>query len=361
MSKDITAYIRELLFRHDCVIIPGFGAFIGNYFPSHIDRNEGLFYPPVRRITFNRHLTGNDGLLIGHVSSHLKISYGESRDIISAWTEELRSKIMAGTIISLDHLGTFSLNREGKVIFEPDSTANYLLSSYGLTSYQRPPVSDFDVRKKMLEHHHEPAVTQPSMKRLLTRAAVIVPVLIALALVPFKDNLFKGKMEESTLNPLANAELEFNREQIAADTTYVEPETTAAKTLDTAAAVTEKPVPEQPVTAVPVPEPPVTAVPVHESPVAAAPVTEQFKPVQQAVVVHEYRYLLIIGSFKTEDNALTMIEKLRKIGYDPEMTGGPDGFLRVSAVSYGTVEEAKEAHSRIIKSFPGAWIHKTRQ
>ncbi|HWR74568.1 MAG TPA: SPOR domain-containing protein [Bacteroidales bacterium] len=342
MAKDISVYIRELLFKHDCVIIPGFGAFIGNYFPSHIDRNEGLFYPPVRRITFNRHLTGNDGLLIGHVSSHLKISYSESRDMIGAWAEELRGKIMAGTILNLDHLGTFSLNREGTVIFEPDNTVNYLLSSYGLTSYQRRPVSDFDVRKKMLEHHHEPAVSQPSMKRLLTRAAVIVPVMIALALVPFNDNLFRGRMEESTLNPLANAELEFNREQIVADTAYIEPETTVRKTADTAATVAEKPVPEPPVAAV-VPDP------------------EPVKPVQQAVVVHEYRYLLIIGSFKTEDNALTMIEKLRKIGYDPEMTGGPDGFLRVSAVSFDSVEEAKAAHSRIIKNFPGAWIHKSRQ
>jgi len=342
MAKDITVYIRELLFRHDCVIIPGFGAFIGNYFPSHIDRNEGLFYPPARRITFNRHLTGNDGLLIGHVSSHLNIPYGESRDMITTWAEELRNKIMAGTSLNLDHLGTFSLNREGKIIFDPDNTVNYLLSSYGLTSYQRQPVSDFDVRKKMLEHHHEPAVSQPSVRRLLTRAAVIVPVLIALALVPFNDNLFRGKMEESTLNPLANAELEFNREQIAADTAYVEPETTVIETADTGAVVIEKPVPEPPVASV-VPDP------------------EPIKPVQQAVVVHEYRYLLIIGSFKTEDNALSMIEKLRKIGYDPEMTGGPDGFLRISAESFDTVEEAKAAHSRIIRNFPGAWIHKSRQ
>ena len=345
MARDISVYIRELLFRHDCVIIPGFGAFIGNYFPSHIDRNEGLFYPPARRITFNRHLTGNDGLLIGHVSSHLNIPYGESRDMISAWAEELRDKIMTGTSLNLDHLGMFSLNREGTMIFEPDSTVNYLLSSYGLTSYQRQPVSDFDVRKKMLEHHHEPAVSQPSLRRLLTRAAVIVPVLVALALVPFNDHLFKGKMEESTLNPLANAELEFNREQIAADTAYIMSETV----------VTETAVPETIVT-----ETVVAEVPVIEPPVVVAPAPEAFKPVQQAVVVQEYRFMLIIGSFKTEDNALTMIEKLRKIGYDPEMTGGPDGFLRVSAVSYDTVEEAKVAHSRIIKDFPGAWIHKSR-
>lgn len=340
MAKDISVYIRELLFRHDCVIIPGFGAFIGNYFPSHIDRKEGLFYPPVRRITFNRHLTGNDGLLIGHVSSHLNIAYGESREMINSWAEELRNKIMAGTSLNLDHLGTFSLNREGTIIFEPDNTVNYLLSSYGLTSYQRQPVSDFDVRKKMLEHHHEPAVSQPSVRRLLIRAAVIVPVLIALTLVPFNDNLFKGKMEESTLNPLANAELEFNREQIAADTAYIVPETIITET-----AVTETNVAEEPVI---------------EPPVIVPPAPEVFKPVQQAVVVQEYRYLLIIGSFKTEDNALTMIEKLRKIGYDPEMTGGPDGFLRVSAVSYGTVEEAKAAHSKLIRDFPGAWIHKSR-
>jgi hypothetical protein len=260
--------------------------------------------------------------------------------MISTWAEELRNKIMAGTSLNLDHLGTFSLNREGTMIFEPDSTVNYLLSSYGLTSYQRQPVSDFDVRKKMLEHHHEPAVSQPSVRRLLTRAAVIVPVLVALALVPFNDRLFKGKMDESTLNPLANAELEFNREQIAADTAYIDPGMVITKTTVTETVVAEEPV--------------------IELPVAVAPAPEAFKPVQQAVVVQEYRFMLIIGSFKTEDNALTMIEKLRKIGYDPEMTGGPDGFLRVSAVSYGTVEEAKVAHSKIIKDFPGAWIHKSR-
>jgi cell division protein FtsN len=179
------------------------------------------------------------------------------------------------------------------------------------------------------------------VRRLLTRAAVIVPVLIALALVPFNDRLFKGKMEESTLNPLANAELEFNREQIAADTAYIESEPVVTEATVIGTVVTEEPV--------------------MEPSVAVPPAPAAFKPVQQAVVVQEYRYMLIIGSFKTEDNALTMIEKLRKIGYDPEMTGGPDGFLRVSAVSYGTVEEAKTAHGKLIRDFPGAWIHKSRE
>ncbi|MDP3003404.1 MAG: hypothetical protein Q8N38_09780, partial [Bacteroidales bacterium] len=40
---DITAFIRELLFGHDCVIVPGFGGFIGNYTPAHIDKSTGTF------------------------------------------------------------------------------------------------------------------------------------------------------------------------------------------------------------------------------------------------------------------------------------------------------------------------------
>jgi hypothetical protein len=196
-------------------------------------------------------------------------------------------------------------------------------------------VTDFDIRTKMLERKHVISERQPSMKRLLTRAAVIVPVLIALALVPFNDNLFKGKMEESTLNPLARAELEFNREQIVADTTYINPDAVVTEAMVPATTVAETNVPE-------------------------AHVAEVIKPTKPAVVVEEYRYLLIVGSFKTEDNALTMIEKLRRSGYDPEMTGGPDGYLRVSAISYPTIDEAKAAHSKLIQKFPGVWIHKSR-
>jgi cell division septation protein DedD len=84
------------------------------------------------------------------------------------------------------------------------------------------------------------------------------------------------------------------------------------------------------------------------------------KPVQPAVVVHEYRYLLIIGSFQGEDNALTMVDKLRKLGFDPEVASGPDGFLRVSAESFGTLEEAVTSLEKMKRDFPGAWVYKSR-
>ncbi len=376
MARDISGYIREMLFRHDCVIIPGFGAFIGNFFPARTDRREGLFQPPSRKITFNRHLTGNDGLLIGHISSALGTGYGEARDIVLEWADDLRRKIMAGNPVPIDHLGTFSLNYEGAIIFDPDTTVNYLLSSYGLSAYHRQPVKGYDVRKMALEKRREPSVNQPSVRSLLTRAAVIIPIMVALALVPFNDHLFKSNIEESTLNPLARAELEFNRAQIDAGRTAI----------ITEESLTEVPVPadrpgientdvagrpdaEKPAVSDPIvserPDqqaPAVSENPVLQAPaVSQAPVRQSVSRPSQAVVVEEYRYLLIIGSFQGEDNALTMVERLRRQGFDPEVAGGPDGFLRVSAQSFPTLDEARVVLDKVRKEYSGAWVYKSRE
>ena len=79
---DIAAFIRELLFGNDCVIIPGFGGFIGNYSQAHIDNNTGTFYPPVRQISYNRNLSHNDGLLVGMISGSSNISYGDAINLV---------------------------------------------------------------------------------------------------------------------------------------------------------------------------------------------------------------------------------------------------------------------------------------
>jgi cell division septation protein DedD len=353
MARDINAYIRELLFGHDCVIVPGFGAFIGNYSPASIDRGEGLFYPPSKKITFNRHLTNNDGLLIGHISARKGIGYGEARDIVSDYSEVLRRRIAGGDQVTLEHIGTFSTNREGILIFEPDSDANYLLTSYGLDTYHRRPVADFDIRKRVLDLHEKPSVRQPSVRRLLTRAAVIIPLLVAMALVPFNNKIFKGKMAESTLNPLATAELEFNRaqingEKVAADSVAAPGSET--KTDSGIVAGTEV-VAESDIAVTPAAKETEVKIapPVKKEPAAV------FVPAQPA-----FRYMLVTGSFQTENNALTMVEKLRSRGYSPEVAAGPNGYLRVSAVTFESLAEAREALASLITAFPETWICKAR-
>ncbi|HSO77990.1 MAG TPA: SPOR domain-containing protein, partial [Bacteroidales bacterium] len=80
-----------------------------------------------------------------------------------------------------------------------------------------------------------------------------------------------------------------------------------------------------------------------------------FVPAQPA-----FRYMLVTGSFQTEANALTMVEKLRSRGYSPEVAAGPNGYLRVSAVTFESLAEAKEALASLSAVFPETWVCKAR-
>ena len=65
----LSPYIKDLLYRYECVIIPGFGAFLANYTSASIDADSSTFYPPGKTISFNRQLQTNDGLLANYVAS----------------------------------------------------------------------------------------------------------------------------------------------------------------------------------------------------------------------------------------------------------------------------------------------------
>ena len=60
---DVRVTISRLLEEHDCVILPGYGGFIGNYAPARIDPVSHSFVPPSKKILFNINLKQNDGLL----------------------------------------------------------------------------------------------------------------------------------------------------------------------------------------------------------------------------------------------------------------------------------------------------------
>jgi nucleoid DNA-binding protein len=317
---DITAFIRELLFGHDCVIVPGFGGFIGNYTPAQVDRNTGTFNPPVKQISFNRNLNHNDGLLVGRISGSLNINYGDARAIVEKFVADLRKRLEKGEKVTFDNIGSFINNQEGNVQFEPDRSVNYHLDSYGLESFQCYPLEGYDVRKRIVKHAAKDHVRQVSMKKILWRAAVIVPLLTVMVAVPLKTNLFKPKVEVSTMNPLVTAEFEHNK--VALD------ETTLTK--NTGAEIT----PENKITEpVPVPE---TIVP------AAA------------------NYMLITGSFQSHANALKQIEMLTEEGFTPEIITAPNGFFRVSAMVCSDLKTAEVKKDSISKKFPDAWISRKR-
>ncbi len=316
---DITPFIRELLFGHDCVIVPGFGGFIGNYSPAQLDKNSGTFYPPSRQISFNRNLVHNDGLLIGKISESLKVNYRDARELAGEYVDTVIRKIENGDKVTFYKIGNFFNDHEGNLQFEPDRSANYYPGSYGLESFHCIPVEGYDVRKRIMKPESIPGTRQASMRKILWRAAVIVPLLSILVAVPLKTDLFKTKIDSSTLNPLVTEEFENNRKAID--------ETVKS-------------------------EMPLVSAGVTETGTSAATPAVKTEPVKSETA----GYYLITGSFKSEENAILQVKMLREDGFEPEIVNTSNGFYRVCAMACSDINTALTKKDSISKKFPGTWV-----
>jgi len=328
LKLDITAFIRELLFGHDCVIVPGFGGFIGNYTPAQIDRAAGTFYPPVKQISFNRNLNHNDGLLVGKISDTSGIGYGDARNLVDEFVAGVRKKLEKGEKVSFDKIGSFVNNQEGNIQFEPDSTVNYLLDSYGLESFKCMPLDGYDVRKSIIRHTNPDPAKQAFRRKILWRAAIIIPLLSVVLAVPLKTDLFKSKVQTSDLNPLVTKEFEHNKKAVDENT----PVATVPPEVNNKTEIEEAP--------------PVTA----SEPAPAKVVNNATTP----------GYFIITGSFRSEDNAVTQVNILKNEGFDPEIIHASNGFYRVCAMSCADREAAVHRKDSIAKKFPGTWISRKK-
>jgi hypothetical protein len=312
---DITAFIRELLFGHDCVIVPGFGGFIGNYAPARIDKSTGTFYPPVKQISFNRNLDHNDGLLIGRISKQSGVNYGDARTLVEEFVAGLRKKLEKGERVHFENIGSISNNHEGNIQFEPERNVNYLLDSYGLEPFQCHPLEGYDVRTRIIKKDHSP-LTHVTLRKVLWRAAVIVPLLSLLVIA--NTDLMKKKVDTGTMNPLVTAEFESNKTAVDAGNTIE-----LAEVEESAIPVSEEPV----------------------APAAVEPAPSESRP-----------YYVITGSFKSKENADIQVAMLQEEGFSPEIVTTDNGFFRVCAMVSNDLNTAVAKKDSIAGKFPGSWI-----
>lgn len=138
---DITKHIQELLFQHDCVILPGFGGFILQRRDARYDASSKMFLPPARELSFNGLLTTDDGLLISRIVEREGIGYEKGREIVSEYITLLRSKAKNGQGAAIDGVGKFMLSGEGKWVFTPSGEINYLESAFGFRPVTARPVT----------------------------------------------------------------------------------------------------------------------------------------------------------------------------------------------------------------------------
>ena len=177
----IEKHISDLLYRYQCVTVPGFGAFLTETVSAHVTGSASSFFPPKKVVSFNANVKNNDGLLANHVALQEKMSYElaviKIGDVVNEWTYLLQNR----NRVVLKNIGEISVNNEMNWVFEPANTVNYLTESFGLSPFVSPEITR-EVLKQEVEALEEkaPIIFTPERKKdysYLKYAAIFVVML----------------------------------------------------------------------------------------------------------------------------------------------------------------------------------------
>ena len=144
---NINSHISALLYRYQCVTVPGFGAFLTEIQTAQLNGSAVTFNPPTKVVSFNANIKNNDGLLANHISLAEKISYQEAVLSISNVVESWMQKLQSRETLSIENIGNIKLSSEMTWFFEPINNTNYLTSSFGLANFISPSIKREELKK----------------------------------------------------------------------------------------------------------------------------------------------------------------------------------------------------------------------
>lgn len=305
----IEKHISSLLYRYQCVTVPGFGAFLTEIKTAHIDGDTNTFYPPKKLISFNANLKNNDGLLANHIALQEKISYTEAVDKITEAVEAWYTILKAETL-AVKNIGLLSYNTEGSLVFTPDTPVNYLTDAFGLSPFTSPAVKREEL-KAQAEAIEEiaPVVFTPERKRDYSylKYAAMFATMIFVGGSAFKYYKDKEVAEQTLL--VEKAVQEKVQQEIQQATFFI------------------------------------------ENPLPAVELSIKNNP--QAMPYH-----IVAGAYKSEANADKAVQQLLVKGFKSKrLDKNKFGLYPVLYGSYATQEEAQKSMNQIRKTHnKEAWL-----
>jgi len=305
---NIEPYIAQLLYRYQCVTVPGFGAFLTEIQSAQLIESSNSFFPPKKMISFNAYLKNNDGLLASHIAQAEKTSYEYAISAIQYEVFNWKKALQENGLFSIKNVGNFSLNADKNLIFTPYDQTNYLTNSFGLSAFVSPMVKR-ELFEQKIEALEEKEVIDFVPERRRTSAYLKYAAVFVLGL----------GLTGAIGYPIY-------QQQIANETILVESavQKQVQNKIQEATFFIKNPIPA----------------------------------VTLTVKEEKMSYHIMAGAFRDEKNAQRTFEKLSDQGYKARrISQNKYGLFPVLYGSYATFPEAEEAKQEIQKTVnPDAWI-----
>ena len=325
--ENLIRHITKLLSRHNCVILPGIGAFLAHKVPATYNSKEQIFMPPHRELGFNPNITVNDALLLSEYVSAENISYEKADKALSRDITSLRRVLASKGVCCFGEFGTFHMNINGGITFTPNENAIDDPENYGFEPLSLPLLSQCKERTIVIK--------QRDFSRYIAIAAAVI--LAFFIVTPVSDSAYEQSMQASiaqitTKAPVVNETVqdieEYRISPVAETVTeniYTEPQEIVPEAVKEEPVAVEEKVEEQ----------------VAETVEATAP---------------QKTYSIIVASSPNAQNAELAIKELsRRMSTEYTVVVG-GGRHRISVGDYSSMDDANDALSQIKNTFPDAWV-----
>lgn len=302
----LDSHISDLLYRYECVILPGFGAFLTRTLPARFDEEKNIFEPPTKLISFNSQLQTNDGLLANHVASTEGLPYEVALLKVRNYASLLSEKVLGEETVTIDKVGSFQLNEDGKIQFT-SLFYNFNTSSFGLA-----PVKALEVKREIYAGQAEE----------LEKKA---PVLISLEKRKSRPYLRYASIAAIALMATGFAGYKYYENEVIHQNMTAQQE---------AAVQLESQIQE--------------ATFIIENPLPALNLNVR----KEVGSFH-----IVAGAFRLEENADNKVSQLKETGYHPRKIATRHGLFQVTYGSYVSKAEAMKFLHQIQQSEnPHAWL-----
>lgn len=322
--ENLEKHITRLINRHNCVIIPGFGAFLAHNVPASYNKEEQLFIPPHRTLGFNSQVTVDDALLVSDYMKTGNHSYEKATDIMNNDIAMLRNTLTRKGEVCFGSLGIFSMDINGTISFEPDANGIDDAENFGFE-----PLSISELQS---QHEKVIVINRHDLRKYVAAAAAII--LTFLFVTPVSDKMFNNNLKAS-LSDFASSEQISLMQQVTAsapkaanisDCEIIPVESSSIASAVTVASETE------------------------ETSIETNAVTEPVLSSEQP------KHYIIVASSPNADNAQLAIKELG-VKMSAEYSIVKCGKRhRIAIECFDTVNEAQNALAEYQTTFPDAWV-----
>lgn len=314
-------YISELLYRYNCVVVPGFGAFLTQSRSAVIHEGTHTLYPPTKTVSFNQQLISNDGLLVSYAAEVQMTTFEAMLKHVEEEVVDWKLRLQKGERLQLADIGEVWSGTEGKIQFQPSGKTNYLTASYGMSSFVAAPVAREVLKERVaaLEEKTPIAFTPEKRENFATRPYLKYAAVVLLALSTGFAGFQFYKADQ-------------NNQQMAREEAHQQ----VSKRIQEATFFDTDPL---------------------ELPTITLNTTKEGSTDKAGKKIHH----IIAGAFRYKTNADRKIVLLKKLGYNPSYMGtNPFGLHMVSYESFVDAQQALLALRKIKLSQNDAWLKSVR-